>query len=558
MKKLPLKSLGIKSPNFDLESASVNADDVTYAKNYILRDEKYITFNNEESNSVGGSAVASGYVDCIQTDLESYYLVAGLNAVKIYQLGSSTWFNISNLNPYGMIADDELSWTGCKLGKIPIITNGVGFPEYWSPLNTAQKMQDLQFDAATTWRTKGYKCKVIRSHLNFLFALNLTEGAVSLPNAYRWSHPADIDGLPFSWDELDLSTIASKEMIDEEFIIDGLSLRNEFCIYTNRGIHLLSYTGQSDIPFTRRVLSKTNNYLSVDNIAEVLGQHYILMNGDILVNDGSNVRSILHKKQKRFLESTISATNFKNSYVKYNPITKEIWFFIVQQGFKYPNLAFIVNHVDGTISIRDIQGLKAHATFGPIRPVSGIWDDDAQSWDSDSEPWDSGSNSGKIIALDSIGTLRNLEPLAQSGIGNYNTVIERTNLMLEDNDNVSTITRVWPNIKSKGNVFIEIGSHDSINMPVRWKPGVIFNPSFNRKVDIRTTGPLHSWRVSSINDEYFELNGLMFEFEDAGTRVSGFLPIILTDETIFLVDQSTNILSTNNLVDFFDNYIIGV
>jgi hypothetical protein len=553
MKKLALKSLGRKSPNFDLNAAGLDFNDVTYAKNYILRDDKYISFNNEESNSVGGSAVTSGYVDTVQTDTETYYLVAGLNAVKVYQLSTLTWSDISNVAAYGMSADEELTWTGCKLGRIPVITNSVGFPEYWSPLNTAQKMQDLKFDATTTWRSKGYKCKVIRSHLNFLFALNLTEGSTALPSAYRWSHPADVNGLPFSWDELDLSTIASKEMIDEEFIIDGLSLRNEFCIYTNRGIHLLSYTGRSDIPFERRILSKTNNYLAIDSIAEVLGSHYILMNGDIFINDGNNIRSILHKQQKRLLESTISSDNFRNSFVKYNPLTKEIWFFIVQQGFKYPNIAFIINHVDNTISIRDIAESKAHATFGPLQPTAAIWNSDTSSWDSDGADWDSSTSTGRIIALDSVGTLRNLEPISQSGIGNYNTVIERTNLMLEDNDNVSTITRVWPNIKSSGSVLIEVGSHDFVGSSIRWKPGVIYNPNYSRKVDIRTTGPLHSWRVSSINDSYFELNGLMFEFEDSGSRIGGSVPVISTDQINFLVDQANN-----NLVDFFDNYIIGV
>jgi hypothetical protein len=332
--------------------------------------------------------------------------------------------------------------------------------------------------------------------------------------------------LPFSWDELDLSTIASKEMIDEEFIIDGLSLRNEFCIYTNRGIHLLTYTGRSDVPFERRILSKTNNYLAIDNIAEVLGNHYILMNGDILINDGLNVRSVLHKQQKRILESTISSDSYKNSFVKYNPITKEIWFFIVQQDFKYPNIAFIINHVDLTVSIRDIAGSKAHATFGPLQPVPTTIDSITVPFDSYSASFDSGYKASKIIALDSLGTLKNLEPSAQSGIGNYNTVIERTNLMLEDNDNVSTITRVWPNIKSNGSVSIEVGSHDYVGAPVRWKPPVIYTPSTQRKVDIRSTGALHAWRVSSINDSYFELNGLMFEFEDSGSRIGGTIPVV--------------------------------
>jgi hypothetical protein len=521
-------NIGQSSPNFDLEPCDLDDSVITRATNYIIRDGKYITFNNQEQAFVAPSSFNAGYMDFVQNANQNFYLVAGRNAVKVYD--GSAWTDVSNLTAYGHVAGDELNWTGCKIGQIPVLANSVGYPEYWSPMSTSTKMQDLKFDAATTWRAKGYKCKIIRNHLNFLFALNLTEGATELPNAYRWSHPADINGLPFSWDELDLSTIASKEMVGDEFILDGMSLRDSFCIYTNRGIHILDYLGDSEFVFRRRVLSKTHNIIATDCVAEVLGDNYFLSNGDILVNDGNQIYSILDQRMKRFLESSLSSTNYKNCFVKVNPIRKEIWFFIVQSGFTYPNLAIIVNYNDNNkISLRDIAGTKTSAAFGSTSIPADAWDSDALLWSSDGQPWNLGSspfNYGIVAVDNSTSTVYNQESTKQSGLGNYNTVLERISMPLTGHEDCETIVRMYPHIKSNGSVLIELGSQDHVRAPIRWKPGVVFTPSIMRKVDIRTTGMLHAWRVSSIADSHFEMSGMDIQYVPSGGRVGGAIPAI--------------------------------
>jgi hypothetical protein len=47
---------------------------------------------------------------------------------------------------------------------------------------------------------------------------------------------------------------------------------------------------------------------------------------------------------------------------------------------------------------------------------------------------------------------------------------------------------------------------------------VIFNPLTQRKVDIRSTGAMHAWRVSSIGLGKFSLSGLEIEYQVTGLR----------------------------------------
>jgi hypothetical protein len=99
-------------------------------------------------------------------------------------------------------------------------------------------------------------------------------------------------------------------------------------------------------------------------------------------------------------------------------------------------------------------------------------------------------------------------------------------VQLDDTQTTTTIVRVTPKIKSNGSVLIEIGSHNHYNSPVRWKSGVIFNPNVQRKVDIRTTGELHAWRISSVGSTYFEFYGFEVVYEKAGKRIGGFVPAV--------------------------------
>jgi hypothetical protein len=105
----------------------------------------------------------------------------------------------------------------------------------------------------------------------------------------------------------------------------------------------------------------------------------------------------------------------------------------------------------------------------------------------------------------------------------------RSSLVLEgvDKETLTTITRVIPHIRSNGNVLIEVGSQDDAQAGIRWKPAVVYDTVLDRKVDIRSTGMFHAWRVSSINNAYFEFSGIDFEYEVVGARVGGKLvPVV--------------------------------
>jgi hypothetical protein len=517
------KHLGVKTPIFDFHASELNIDDVSYAMNYVLRNGKYIAFNFQQLVAQPLVNNFPGFIDFIRTGTGvNFYMLAGRSATThtVQAFDGTTWSDISNAGGYSLAPGDELLWTGTTMGGIPVITNPAHYPEYWSPIAGAQKMQFLKYNASSTFKDQNIRAKVIRTHNNFLFALNLIEGGIPQPTAYRWSHPADVNSLPVSWDFTDASIIASKESVEDSSwpIIDGLTLRNEFCIYTARGIYLLSPTG-SDPAFARRVLSKTHGLLTTNAVVEVAGSHYFLSSGDILINDGSSIVSVLESSVKNYLKNTLSATAFDNCFAKLNHNTKEVWFFVVQEGFIYPNKAFIINYITGTVSIRDLTGAKVNAALGVAVLDDGSWESyNNITWEETDNNWDTGPASlffDSILTCDVLtGAINTLELNDYSS--NLNTIVERNNLSFEGVKNAVSITRVYPHISADAPVLVELGSHDVIGGPIRWKPGVSYDPRLSRKVDVVTTGKLHAWRVSSIGAQPFELFGMDFEYINQG------------------------------------------
>jgi len=73
-------------------------------------------------------------------------------------------------------------------------------------------------------------------------------------------------------------------------------------------------------------------------------------------------------------------------------------------------------------------------------------------------------------------------------------------------------------IQCTGNMSIQIGSKYNLGAETLWKPAVIYDPSKNKKVDIRSTGVYHSWKFSSIGNTPFGLSGFTLYYANNGQR----------------------------------------
>lgn len=461
----------------------------------------------------------------------NFWIVAGRNSVYVFDGDTDpvlAWTEISSGAYAGIGLLGEFDWTSCMLGSIPILNNQSHFPEYWSPQATTQVLQALEFSAGVTFESATISCKVIRSHKNFLFALNLTEGGVELPSSYRWSHPSDNNGLPFTWDEDDLSAIAGKAQIggDSGELLDGRSLRDSFVLYSQRAINLLEYTGDEFV-WHRTEMESSIGLLNRNSITEVKGVHYFIGDGDIYINDGNSVDSILHSRIRKRFNSRVNAAYFDRSYVIKNIALKEVWFCVPEDGSEYPNTAFVFNWKDKSWAIQSLPANIAHSDYGAQSEPSDTYADfdDAPEITYDSfagVPYGTQNRTpldGAIIGVNHVDdSLKVLDPSITTVTDDIDSQIERISIPIEGNIGVVTVVRVYPHIIGTEPVSIQIGSQEHSGGVITWNVAKNFDPSSERKLDVRVTGKLFSWRISSIGTGQFSYSGMDLEYASAGLR----------------------------------------
>jgi hypothetical protein len=189
--------------------------------------------------------------------------------------------------------------------------------------------------------------------------LNLTErdslGNVQVySDGFRWSHPADANSIPVTWDETNQFYLAGFSQLGAAGgeIIDGLSLRDSFIIYSERAINILDLSNDVFV-WTKRELVTNFSILSKNCVVEANGKHYVLCVNDAIVNDGFNVTPIMHNRVKLHYISHINLAAVSSSFAFLNKRFKEVWFCVPTIGSTEPILLTytITKMINGQLKI---------------------------------------------------------------------------------------------------------------------------------------------------------------------------------------------------------------
>lgn len=513
--------------NTDLMPWDLPGDFLTDMTNIRVVDGRLEPFGDQSDWADLPASYTPGFLMAVKSNLAatSYWIIPCEEGMLVFDGG--TFHDISNPEGYAGVQDVDF-WNGCMLSNIPVMNAPGTYPEYWPQQSSGINMLDLPYDSTQSWREAGESAFLIRSHKQYLFALNLQSGAQEIPDGVRWSAPADIGGVPPTWDHLDTTNVAGLTTLgsDGGAIIDGLSLRDAFVVYREKSISVFDYIGGQ---FVWRIRHFGNAYglISPSCIAEVKGRHYFIGDGDILVNDGNSIESIIHKRIKKRFASSYDSDNFRKSYVVKHDSADEIWFCIPESGNSEPNLAYIYNYEDDTWTIREIPN-GSHAAYGPISTPPVTWDSIEGSWEQASSSWDQRQASPsddsivqciKAEITESVSKLVVLGRRAGVPTKPYSAVAERIGYALEGLDIATTITRIYPHARGPGKFYIRVGSQDYTGAPIKWKPARLFDPLTERKFDVRSTGTLHCFKIYSVNDTVrWEVSGIDIEYSVGGNR----------------------------------------
>jgi hypothetical protein len=216
----------------------------------------------------------------------------------------------------------------------------------------------------------------------------------------------------------------------------------------------------------------------------------------------------------------INGTLYAQSYAVVDERTKEVWFCFPSINATYPDTAIIYDLANDKFSTRLLARPITSMCYGSTYIVTPVWSGATSTWDTIPNNWNTDYSSPFSHGLVGI------EP-SDGGLYNFSvsdetttayTYLERIGVVFGDQRNVTSIVRLYPHMEGTTSVAIRAGSQEFVGGATRWSDAVLFNPSTDRKVDIRTTGKLHSWSIGGIDAKPFTYSGMDIEYVVNGAR----------------------------------------
>ena len=312
-------------------------------------------------------------------------------------------------------------------------------------------------------------CGSIRSFKQFLFAMNMTEAGSEFPDKLRWSNAAEPGTVPTEW-----VASATNEAGDTTLgatpgtIVDGLALRGQFIVYKDHSTYTCNFVGGTFV-FSFRKLFTTSGMLSRNCVAEAEGQHVVMTDGDIILHDGQNLRSLVDKKLRRFIFLQVDADNFQNAFVFNYRATKEVWICFPESGHTDANIAVVWDYAHDLLSVRPLRDSWSHGASGSVLATTQIldWDGQTDTWDDSAGSWNRAQFSGafeRVLVgvrdseVDQKGRLIFVDDSNSliDGVSPVGGTITRESLDFGSPEAVKYVRRVWPRIEGTTGTIVKI------------------------------------------------------------------------------------------------------
>lgn len=502
--------------NVDINPAELPKDFQTSLKNVRMREGGIIPFGGHEIVVNTPASFVPHALFFARTPNGDKFIIPGNNKIYAYEVG------FVDVTPAGMpvITEDDY-WSSATLSGIPIISHPSIGPQFMD--SSSSLFKSLPWKVGQTWYDANQSCYIMVNHKQFLFALGVIDNGVDKFDGVRWSDPADVGAVPINWDPLDTTKSAGIVSLGGNGgrIIGGLSLRDSLVVYRENGINVFDYVGGIFV-WRVRQMQTTAGLISNNAIVDVNGVHYFLSDSDILANDGNTVKSIAADRIRSLL-SSISSTNYQKAFALHQSDTKEVWFCFPVSSNLYSTIALVYNYQYDSWVVRDLPNVMM-AQVGSMTSPDAIWDNAVDAWDGATKNWnDSFSTPFNTVTLGLLAgppySLAVLDNEIGFNSAPFTSIIERTDILFHSVGEVSMINKAYLNVVGASPVSIQVGSQQYPGGPVYWKPAVNFIPNNQRKIDIRSTGCLHAYRIITTNvDTNFNFTSIQFDYEMAGKR----------------------------------------
>ncbi len=387
------------------------------------------------------------------------------------------------------------------LNGLPIYSNGSDEPVYWAGANL------ITLPGWTATET----CNFIAVFKFHVFALDIDGPGGTFPNLLKWSAAAQPGTVPNSWTPAASNQAGDVELSDSPGpLLCAYPLRDNLIIYKKSAMYQCSYVGGNQI-FSFRKAKSSSGALTRRSVCDIGEQHFVVTDGDIVLTDGLNRRSVGESRVKDWLFNQLDQDNFRNLFCSYNRGRDEVLVGFPQAGNEFCNLALVYDVSTDSFGVRDLDNV-VHAPVGFVNDEveSNTWADRSDVWADAADPWGS---STIAAARDSIVHVR-ASTLRQQDVSDSEAVaasLGKSGMHLGEPERVKFVRRVHVRARENyGTLLVRVGASMTPNGPVTWSsevsitdPEQIVNCFAQGRyiaIELRTTGS-DVWKITGVDIE---------------------------------------------------------
>lgn len=443
-----------------------------------------------------------------QIDGTNFWVYAG--ASSIYAVQTSVHTEITHASGQQTQTDIEKLSLGL-LNGIPFFNNTLDEPMYWDG-NVANDFLDLPGWTATE------TCSFMVPHRFHLFAFGIDGPSGAFPNQIKWSDAAAPGNVPASWTAAATNEAGDTVLADTPgVLITAANLRGSLMIYKNGSTHVADYVGGQEI-YAFRTLFVQSGALCRHSVVDVNGQHLVVTDGDIVLTDGSNIRSIAQNRRKRFLFNQLDQDNYQNLFVVYHRSKNEVWICFPESGNEFATRAMIYDVANDAWGDRELPGI-AFAAAGIINDTAAdeTWDADTDTWDSDTTLWNAENFSlaTEELVLADAATPDFLE--VGRGDESLTSTLAKYSIDFGEPERYKFVKRVHLQVEALPSVdfSVRVGTQRSSEDSITWGTAQTYN-SDDSFVNVLAMGRLISIEISVTTTQPFKITGVDLEAELRG------------------------------------------
>tara|TARA_Y100001938_G_scaffold150777_1_gene243376 strand:- start:17719 stop:19335 length:1617 start_codon:yes stop_codon:yes gene_type:complete len=535
---IPVRDLGTVGLITDIPGYNIPLNAFTRADNVVF-DERQVRrapIFRKVKDSLGftprftiGITPSTGYDQVI--------VVSDAWAIKEYVSGTVT-------DRSGSISgsSDPRPYTGSVLADIVYINREDRVPVY-------RTVGGTNFADLPNW-TSTWRAGALRPYKDQLLALKMTEGTTSYPNRVRFSDITTANSVPGSWDATDTTKSAGFiDLVESNTpIVDGLTLGNDFIIYTSDDVRMMTFVGGAFL-FNIKKLFGDTGLINTNCVVEADKKHFCFGRDDIYLHDGVSKQSIADTRIKNLVFGSLNTQQSDVCYVTHDE-GQNLVYFCYQSGdanASFPNAgrcnrAAVYNYRANTWSLMDLpntssgtnanlNSVTTYANAGSLtyQGVGGSYYDQEDNRDrhtvmAGEDQSTDGITSDKLYGLDDADAGKLAFELDTQAT--KPAVLERVGLDLDEaGTGVSSylvVTRIFPQADTENtdntSLSFQFGASDIPRNTPTYTSAVTFDIAADHKIDSRASGRYLSYKMTVSDNKSFIFSGFDLDVTATGSR----------------------------------------